>query len=198
MGFRSGSILLALAATVFFSFLYVAEYPNYCAAVLSTTLWEESSSSTSSSSLPLYDLDNDEPLSKYHVDVSTGVRKVGSGDRWIPNRDKFYDSPADVRNRYSAVSSSALPKSTHYKAQEGEDKFMLQTFFHTPAGRPYYFIELGGFDGVTFSNSYFFDFEKGWNGLLIEGETGNYVKMEQTRGQNPAKNVTTAHLAICP
>lgn len=51
-----------------------------------------------------------------------------------------------------------------FKAQFGEDRILWQVFRYRPAG---YFIEVGAYDGVTLSNTYFLE-QMGWCGLLIE------------------------------
>ncbi len=51
-----------------------------------------------------------------------------------------------------------------YKAQFGEDRILWQVFRRRPTG---YFIEVGAYDGVTLSNTYFLE-QMGWRGLLIE------------------------------
>lgn len=51
-----------------------------------------------------------------------------------------------------------------YKAQFGEDRLLWQIFQFRPTG---YFIEVGAYDGVTLSNTYFLE-QMGWCGLLVE------------------------------
>lgn len=51
-----------------------------------------------------------------------------------------------------------------YKAQFGEDRILWQVFRHQTCG---FFIEVGAFDGVTLSNTFFLE-QMGWRGLLIE------------------------------
>lgn len=51
-----------------------------------------------------------------------------------------------------------------YKAQFGEDRVLWQVFRARPTG---YFIEVGAYDGVTLSNTYFLE-QMGWCGLLFE------------------------------
>ncbi len=51
-----------------------------------------------------------------------------------------------------------------FKAQFGEDRILWQVFEHRPRG---YFIEVGAYDGVTISNTYFLE-RMGWSGVLIE------------------------------
>ncbi len=51
-----------------------------------------------------------------------------------------------------------------YRAQFGEDRILWQVFRGRSTG---YFIEVGAYDGVTLSNTYFLE-QMGWRGLLIE------------------------------
>ncbi len=51
-----------------------------------------------------------------------------------------------------------------FKAQFGEDRILWQVFRQRLSG---YFIEVGAFDGVTLSNTFFLE-QMGWTGLLIE------------------------------
>ncbi|MHC5110658.1 MAG: FkbM family methyltransferase [Planctomycetota bacterium] len=51
-----------------------------------------------------------------------------------------------------------------FKAQFGEDRVLWEIFRHSPTG---YFIEVGAYDGVNLSNTYFLE-QMGWKGLLLE------------------------------
>jgi len=51
-----------------------------------------------------------------------------------------------------------------FKAQFGEDRILWQVFRGRSMG---YFIEVGAYDGVTLSNTYFLE-QMGWSGLLVE------------------------------
>lgn len=51
-----------------------------------------------------------------------------------------------------------------YKAQFGEDRILWQVFAQRPVG---YFIEVGAYDGVTLSNTFFLE-QMGWCGILVE------------------------------
>jgi len=51
-----------------------------------------------------------------------------------------------------------------FKAQFGEDRVLWEVFRHRRSG---YFIEVGAFDGVTLSNTYFLE-QMGWRGVLVE------------------------------
>lgn len=57
-----------------------------------------------------------------------------------------------------------VPK--RFYGQMGEDKFVFETFFlHKRNG---VFLEMGAYDGVTYSNTKFFEDFLGWRGILIE------------------------------
>ncbi len=51
-----------------------------------------------------------------------------------------------------------------FRSQFGEDRILWQVFRQRTRG---YFIEIGAYDGVTLSNTYFLE-QMGWHGLLIE------------------------------
>ena len=44
-----------------------------------------------------------------------------------------------------------------------------------------YFIELGANDGVSQSNTYYFEKNNKWNGILIEPVIHNYIKCKKNR-----------------
>jgi hypothetical protein len=87
-------------------------------------------------------------------------------------------------------------------SQFWEDWFLYTEFFHEPrynesttSGTPKHtFIELGGYDGKSGSNSYFYDKALGWKGIVLEASTLNYVSLEKTR---LSPRVTTIHGAVC-
>jgi hypothetical protein len=51
-----------------------------------------------------------------------------------------------------------------YKSQFGEDRVLWQVFHQQPRG---FFVEVGAYDGVTLSNTYFLE-QMGWHGILVE------------------------------
>ena len=42
-----------------------------------------------------------------------------------------------------------------------------------------FFIEAGAYDGEKWSNSLFYEVEKGWNGLLVEAHPEAFIKMKK-------------------
>ena len=79
-------------------------------------------------------------------------------------------------------------------SQEGEDRWLYEHFFHGVESRLRSFVEIGGLDGVLFSNTYIFEKAFGWKGVLIEAQTDNYLSLEKNRGQGES---LTMHAAIC-
>lgn len=55
-----------------------------------------------------------------------------------------------------------------FYSQQSEDKILYEKYLNYRDG---FFIELGAMDGVTFSNSLFFENELNWRGILIEPTT---------------------------
>jgi FkbM family methyltransferase len=55
-----------------------------------------------------------------------------------------------------------------YQAQHGEDRWLEEYFRGSPPG---FFVEVGAYDGVVLSNTYFLE-TIGWKGLLVEPDPG--------------------------
>ncbi|WP_269584166.1 FkbM family methyltransferase [Roseibium sp. Sym1] len=53
-----------------------------------------------------------------------------------------------------------------FHSQSGQDRFVHEEFFTNRTGGT--FVDIGGYDGVTGSNTLFFERSLGWNGLLVE------------------------------
>lgn len=66
-----------------------------------------------------------------------------------------------------------------YNSQVGQDKFLNEHFFHNK--KDGVFIDIGAYDGVTHSNTYFFEKELGWKGICFEPIPSVFKKLTQTR-----------------
>jgi hypothetical protein len=64
-----------------------------------------------------------------------------------------------------------------YHSQDGQDKFVDDQLKGMRGG---FFIEAGAYDGVRLSNTLFLEKEKGWSGLLIEGNPKLFQKILKT------------------
>ena len=65
-----------------------------------------------------------------------------------------------------------------YYSQFGQDQFVHKTFFQEKTKG--YFVDIGAHDGVTFSNSKFFE-ELGWEGICIEPNPKVFPILENNR-----------------
>jgi FkbM family methyltransferase len=66
-----------------------------------------------------------------------------------------------------------------YKSQFSQDKFLNENIFKNQRnGR---FVEIGAHDGITGSNTYFFEKALGWTGLAIEPILDRYVELCKNR-----------------
>jgi FkbM family methyltransferase len=65
-----------------------------------------------------------------------------------------------------------------YYSQQNEDKFIYENYLNYKNG---FFIELGAMDGITFSNTLFFEKELNWNGMLIEPTIDQFENLKFNR-----------------
>jgi FkbM family methyltransferase len=66
-----------------------------------------------------------------------------------------------------------------YFSQEGQDKFLDTYIFK--GFRDGVFVDVGAHDGKSFSNTMFFESERGWSGLLIEPNPTVFERLKQNR-----------------
>ena len=64
-------------------------------------------------------------------------------------------------------------------SQHKQDIYLLKHFF--PKKRSGFFVELGAYDGVSISNTYFFEKYRDWSGICIEPMAEPYEKLVQNR-----------------
>lgn len=69
-------------------------------------------------------------------------------------------------------------KATYY-SQSGQDRYLYTTFFKNKKSG--FFVEIGAHDGVTYSNTLFFEKHLGWNGICIEPIPDIFKKLEKNR-----------------
>ena len=78
----------------------------------------------------------------------------------------------------------------HSYSQSEEDTVAEARYFHNLHNGT--FLELGALDGTTFSNTRFFEEQRGWRGVLIEANREEFEKIPETRTEAIA-----VHAAIC-
>ena len=74
--------------------------------------------------------------------------------------------------------------SKNITSQYGEDGIIEQIFNFLPIQKDYWCVEFGAGDGVYLSNTYNLITNKGWNGLLIEGNSQKFPSLESTYESN--------------
>jgi hypothetical protein len=83
------------------------------------------------------------------------------------------------------------PRRRFFKSQSREDRHLLNTFFMGICNGTY--VEVGGLDGVLFSNTFAFNMKLGWKGVLIEG---NPDLVERLKINRP-NELLTLNSAVC-
>ena len=66
-----------------------------------------------------------------------------------------------------------------YYSQYGQDAFLYNKIFAYKAGNGI-FIDVGAYDGITFSNTYLFE-KLGWTGICIEPDPSSFEVLKKTR-----------------
>lgn len=69
--------------------------------------------------------------------------------------------------------------SATYYSQVGQDKYVNEQFFKNKKNGV--FVDIGSYDGVTGSNSLFFEKELEWTGLCVEPMPESYEKLKKER-----------------
>lgn len=77
---------------------------------------------------------------------------------------------------FFSLVGEALPK---FYSQSGQDKYLYERFFKNK--RNGIFVEIGAHDGITKSNSYFFEKYLGWSGICIEPISELFELLEKNR-----------------
>lgn len=66
-----------------------------------------------------------------------------------------------------------------YYSQCGQDKFIDQRIFKKRKKR--FFVDIGAHDGISYSNTYFFEKERGWKGICIEPHPERFKELVANR-----------------
>ena len=66
-----------------------------------------------------------------------------------------------------------------YKSQAGQDRFVNEHFFQNKTGG--IFLDIGAHDGMSFSNTYFFEKDLGWTGFCFEPLPHLFKQLKECR-----------------
>ena len=86
-----------------------------------------------------------------------------------------------------------IAQDCQHHSQQGESRVIYERFFKEPTPlRNGFFLEIGGLDGIKFSNTLFFERCLGWTGVLVEANPANFNKLRHNR-----KTTHNLHMAAC-
>lgn len=80
-------------------------------------------------------------------------------------------------------------KENNFYSQWGQDEFVLSILGPKREG---YFVDIGAFDGVTISNTFYFENVLNWKGICIEPNPHTYNQLKEKR------NCLCLNLAVAP
>ena len=80
---------------------------------------------------------------------------------------------------YYFISALFAVFANEYYSQFGQDKFVNETYFKGKIGGV--FLEIGAYDGLSLSNTYFFEKNLGWTGVCVEPSPSIYKKLLNNR-----------------
>lgn len=83
-----------------------------------------------------------------------------------------------VRTSGPGDHSYRTPRSGAFQSQHGEDRWLDEHFRSKSGG---FFVEVGAYDGVVLSNTYFLEHERGWKGVLIEPDPAKAALCRKNR-----------------
>lgn len=66
-----------------------------------------------------------------------------------------------------------------FYSQHGQDKFLYENFFFNKTSG--IFVEIGAYDGISYSNTYFFEKYLSWSGICIEPLKREFAKLQKNR-----------------
>lgn len=89
--------------------------------------------------------------------------------------------------------NNCINKFKYAKSQFNQDISLYYNFFQRK--RNGYFVEIGAYDGISLSNTFFFEKNLKWKGLLIEGGEMNCKKLKENSIYRKNSNIICT--AIC-
>lgn len=90
-----------------------------------------------------------------------------------------------MKNKFNSLSlilflTISFSLCAKFYSQDGQDSFIYNSFFKNKIG-PGIFVDIGAHDGLTYSNTYFFEKELGWTGICIEPLPEIFNKLTKNR-----------------
>jgi FkbM family methyltransferase len=116
---------------------------------------------------------------------------VAADKRLRETIQKLPDSPRRgrlIQERWTVL--QMLGHNRRFFSQAGQDEFLDRVVFRGRRGGV--FVEIGAYDGITGSNSLFFEIFRGWSGLLIEASPTLHAEAQKFR------NTPCLQVAVAP
>ena len=107
----------------------------------------------------------------------------GSSREGRTSEIKSYMSPFMYPQLYGCI-KELVPVENEFHSQSNEDKWLWKNVFEKLPRNEVLggtFLEIGGLDGIDYSNTYFFEKKFDWRGVLIEGHPDNDIRAAQTQ-----------------
>lgn len=70
-------------------------------------------------------------------------------------------------------------KLSPYVSQDGQDQYIHKSFFQNSQNG--FFVDIGANDGITLSNTYFFEKKLNWKGICIEPNPDTFITLQKMR-----------------
>lgn len=80
-----------------------------------------------------------------------------------------------------------------FKGQLDQDKWVCDMFGYKSGG---YFLDIGAFDGVQISNTYYLEKNLGWDGICVEAGKNNFEELIKNRSCTCLNVAVTDHNAF--
>jgi hypothetical protein len=109
-----------------------------------------------------------------HIGDDRHVKKPGPGDDHVFNHAKNL--------------------AFEYFSKDGEDKYIYQNYLKNKTLDNPTYLEVGALDGKIYSNTFFFEKNLGWNGILVEPHPESFYRLLLNRPNNKLYNCLVSNL----
>ena len=104
------------------------------------------------------------------------------------------NNPSSSSNNIITVSYEATEQ---YKSQDGQDKWANEHVFHGKTGG--IFVDLGCYDGVTYSNTWYFEKVLNWTGVCVEPNPEVFPRISsQAQRSSGVQLAVSDHSGVAP
>ncbi len=105
--------------------------------------------------------------------LSEFTRAIPRGEASLNLKRVYY------RKIFRAIVPDSTARHPRYHSQHSQDRFVDKFLLH--AKRDGVFVDVGAYDGIALSNTYYFEKELGWSGICIEPNPLAFESLSQNR-----------------